>query len=824
MMNVMRVLEKKMCTGCGICESICPTKAIEIVYNENFGHFIPKIDNEKCTECGVCLQSCSGGGIDHLALQKNKFGKLPENPILGHIEKVYISYSLQKKLQENGASGGSVTVILTNLFNQKKIEAAVIANTTVTTVSENRAVVVTSAKELNENQSSNYTNVPMLKDLGNILQKYNHIALVALPCQIHALQKAIAFKPEWNNKIVLTIGLICGGVYSNNAVKRHIQSINLPRKEISSISFRQGKLPGRMVIKTKTDKMIKSRRGQFFITNYLRRCFFCNDLLNELADVSVGDNWLKDRGNGENIIIIRNKKALSYLQNLHKTEIDSNKLYSAYRIDSRRRKYFKANKLVAKLWGWPIPKIQTDPRIKAKFKHYFISFLDSVQFQMGNASSKHIRRFLKMKNIIDHFIIKNSILKLLRWKPEMNENKQLTILISESDVVGNKGAVAMLNLLMKLLQEQFGDVNFIVTSMHRNNHPTNDEIEVLNTNGQAFDIALVKLWIWWLFSQIGIKFNFLLNDKILKHYLAADIVISASGISFNEDFGFINLYHFSKFIQIPLLLGKKVVKFTQTIGPFNSLYNKRLGRLTLNNVDKIIARGKLSESHLRRIGIEKNVVTLPDIALTLKSKESTRTKELILKLSGKTIIGISPNIVCQRLDKKKKYVPALINLCDRILQKYPNAELLLLPHTIVAETAGTDDDLSICLNIKRLAKKSDRIFVDNTVDYSPAEAKWLISECDFFIGSRFHSVIAAVSSFVPPITIGWHWKYRESMEWLHLENNLIQYWELDQEKLWDLFKKNFERRDEIKLKLKREIPILQRKALQAISVISEVLK
>ncbi|MCK4956769.1 MAG: hypothetical protein KAS49_03970, partial [Candidatus Cloacimonetes bacterium] len=64
----------------------------------------------------------------------------------------------------------------------------------------------------------------------------------------------------------------------------------------------------------------------------------------------------------------------------------------------------------------------------------------------------------------------------------------------------------------------------------------------------------------------------------------------------------------------------------------------------------------------------------------------------------------------------------------------------------------------------------------------------------------------------------------ESMEWLNLENNLIQYWELDQEKLWDLFKNNFERRDEIELKLKREIPILQQKALQAISVISEVLK
>ncbi|MDA3928864.1 MAG: hypothetical protein PF541_07870, partial [Prolixibacteraceae bacterium] len=35
-------------------------------------------------------------------------------------------------------------------------------------------------------------------------------------------------------------------------------------------------------------------------------------------------------------------------------------------------------------------------------------------------------------------------------------------------------------------------------------------------------------------------------------------------------------FHYSKYIQIPLLLSKKVVKFTQTLGPFESSYNKKI--------------------------------------------------------------------------------------------------------------------------------------------------------------------------------------------------------------------------------------------------------
>ena len=43
-------LEK--CTGCGICEEVCPVEAIK-VENEK-----AKVDNEECVDCGTCVEEC----------------------------------------------------------------------------------------------------------------------------------------------------------------------------------------------------------------------------------------------------------------------------------------------------------------------------------------------------------------------------------------------------------------------------------------------------------------------------------------------------------------------------------------------------------------------------------------------------------------------------------------------------------------------------------------------------------------------------------------------------------------------------------------------
>lgn len=410
----------------------------------------------------------------------------------------------------------------------------------------------------------------------------------------------------------------------------------------------------------------------------------------------------------------------------------------------------------------------------------------------------------------------------------MNNNQSLTFLISEADIVGNKGAVAMTLRIIEELDQRFSGSRFIVTTKYpgeaQNILKTLPySIQLLPDNDQAFDLPLIKLWVWMLFKACHINIKSLVDNPVIQAYNSADLVISTSGISFIDDFGYIKIYHFSKYLQIPLLLGKRSIKFTQSIGPFKSLYNRIMARLTLPYLDRIIARGKHTVQYLSKINISKNVVNLPDIAFTLQPKQSKSAKELLVKIQSNTIISICPNIVCQRLDKKNMYIKSMIKLSQYILKNYPDTSILFIPHTITEKKMGENDDLAICKQIADHLENSDRVFIENTLHYSPNEIKWLIAQCSFLIGSRFHALVAALSSAVPCMAIGWELKYEELMDWLSSRNNVLYYWDLTSEKAIELFTTLFQQRNKIKREYKRLLPDIRQKALSAFDIIEELI-
>ena len=403
--------------------------------------------------------------------------------------------------------------------------------------------------------------------------------------------------------------------------------------------------------------------------------------------------------------------------------------------------------------------------------------------------------------------------------------KEPLIIISEGDIVGNKGAVAMVFCVVNGIREKFPDARFIITSkfIREKKILEDGKIETLYDNEQAFDLPLIKVWIWWLFKNFGINLRFLMNDRVLQIYSKADLIVSASGISFHDNFGFVKIYHFSKYIQIPFFLDKKVIKFTQSIGPFNTFYNKLMAKLVLKRTNIIFARGRHSNENLKRIGLEKNVEVFPDIAVTMTPKRSDSASSILNKYSAKNIIGISPNIVIEKLDKNDNYVSSLQTLVEHILNTNKDSVILFIPHTIEESNLNKEDDFSICSTLFRNASDKGRCEIVNTLEYTPEEVKWLISKCSFFVGSRFHSLIASTSSCVPSIAIGWHWKYEEMMEWCNLEGNTIQYWDLTPEKLRALFQENFNKRESIKNDLTKRIPELKVKAKNAIDILCEEL-
>jgi len=50
------VVDRTRCTGCGLCEQLCPVRAIKVTYVAN-------IDAQRCTGCGICVQNCPHGAL-----------------------------------------------------------------------------------------------------------------------------------------------------------------------------------------------------------------------------------------------------------------------------------------------------------------------------------------------------------------------------------------------------------------------------------------------------------------------------------------------------------------------------------------------------------------------------------------------------------------------------------------------------------------------------------------------------------------------------------------------------------------------------------------
>jgi len=63
--KAVAVVDSEKCTGCGICEDVCPANAIEV--NEQ-----AVVNDEACTGCAVCVSECPNGAI---ILAQKKVGK-----------------------------------------------------------------------------------------------------------------------------------------------------------------------------------------------------------------------------------------------------------------------------------------------------------------------------------------------------------------------------------------------------------------------------------------------------------------------------------------------------------------------------------------------------------------------------------------------------------------------------------------------------------------------------------------------------------------------------------------------------------------------------
>jgi len=388
----------------------------------------------------------------------------------------------------------------------------------------------------------------------------------------------------------------------------------------------------------------------------------------------------------------------------------------------------------------------------------------------------------------------------------------LKILITGANFLG-KGAASMLISTSKTLKYLMPDAEFIVAS---------ENLKFDSIRGRKYGLRFFDS------SSRQSIILFLKFLRILRELVKSDLIVDLSGFSFTD--------HFVKFglagipglnIFLGKLFRKRVVMYSQAMGPFKSRWVRLLARLFLRRADLIVARGEITKDYLREIGIEKQVYVYADSAFLLQPAPAERVDEIMLnesiqKQEGELLIGISVNARiyerCDPLESDNTYVILMAQIADYLVEKL-KAKVVFIPYEI---SMRRYDDRSVAREIYKIAKSKRRIkLVEN--EYSTEESKALIGNFDLFIGCRFHSVVASTSVIVPTVAIAWSHKYYETMRRLGQEKYVCHYKEMSLNRLASLIEDALNKTEQIKEELKVRVEKEKQSAFESAKLVKSLL-
>ena len=158
----------------------------------------------------------------------------------------------------------------------------------------------------------------------------------------------------------------------------------------------------------------------------------------------------------------------------------------------------------------------------------------------------------------------------------------------------------------------------------------------------------------------------------------------------------------------------------------------------------IVAREEYTHEALLQAGIpEEKIIRCCDPAFMLDIKEC----ELPAGFEKGNTVGINISALVKNPDVYK----AVEYIIEKIIED-TDMNICLVPH--VYDVAPESGDLALLREFYNKYENSGRMSIVDKA-YSCEELKFIISKCRFFIGARTHSTIAAYSTMVPTLVLGY---------------------------------------------------------------------
>ncbi|MEJ2705059.1 MAG: polysaccharide pyruvyl transferase family protein [Sedimentisphaerales bacterium] len=409
-------------------------------------------------------------------------------------------------------------------------------------------------------------------------------------------------------------------------------------------------------------------------------------------------------------------------------------------------------------------------------------------------------------------------------------------LLGVSFDTGNMGVSALAESSIKIILHQWPDAQVTLLGTGTANKSMTLEIsgrQVVITSldmrfgknvfrRSHFCVLLLNALLLRLLPLRGFKRLLCAMNPRVKALAEADKVFDITGgDSFSDIYGMRRFLIYG-FLQkwIVTQFGKDLILLPQTYGPFKGRLSRRLARNVLTHARTVYARDRAGVEYTKELlGVHKQngkIRFAPDVAFVLDPREpggmdvgglgEARTRSSIvvgLNVSGLLFSGgyTRDNMFGLKTDYRE-----LIEGVVDYLMTDKRTLVLLVPHVFTPH-APLEDDPRACREVyERLNEKyPGRAFLAQGT-YNHRDIKYIIGMCDFFMGSRMHSCIAAISQSIPAVGIAYSKKFKGVFDSVGLGQYVADAYQCDKDELLSIVKAAFENRKQIRKQLDEVLP------------------
>lgn len=334
--KIKTIADLDLCIACGACVEACPSDNIQPIFDQyNAAPSVQLLDIDKCNFCpgSICETVCPSIETDFRRLRSSFNPEDASDSLAGPdswLKDILLMRSEKFGNDGRSSSGGVVKEFVTACL-EKELDVICLQDTPIGGISRNQSV--SDFSDIDQIPGSLYQSSSTFDVIEKVRTSSRNVCLIAIPCQLAGIlsyfQKC---DPELVHKIQVKIGIICGWMYSHHSI-RASEQFNRISERVERASFRGEDRVGFLKLFSR-DRTYKFKRRQFVgvkeALNYLSsfssdfnrlRCRTCMDHTNLLADVVVGDAWLRHKQNEKiSIVGVRTSRGAELTDNIKNRE------------------------------------------------------------------------------------------------------------------------------------------------------------------------------------------------------------------------------------------------------------------------------------------------------------------------------------------------------------------------------------------------------------------------------------------------------------------------------------------------------------------------